>query len=61
MMWYLRKTTDDSKLLERLEARYKERKANPKKTSSMMERMQAMAAQQQEILKKQQEAQQHKK
>ncbi|MBQ3781135.1 MAG: membrane protein insertase YidC [Bacteroidaceae bacterium] len=61
MMWYLRKTTDDSKLLERLEARYKERKANPKKTSSMMERMQAMAAQQQEMLKKQQEAQQHKK
>lgn len=61
MMWYLRKTTDDTKLLERLEARYKERKANPKKTSSMMERMQAMAAQQQEMLKKQQEAQQHKK
>ncbi|MCR4612405.1 MAG: membrane protein insertase YidC [Bacteroidaceae bacterium] len=61
MMWYLRKTTDDNKLLERLEARYKERKANPKKTSSMMERMQAMAAQQQEMLKKQQEAQQHRK
>ena len=55
MMWYLRKTTDDDKLLERLEARFKERKANPKKTTSMMERMQAMAAQQQEILKKQQQ------
>ena len=61
MMWYLRKTTDDKKLLERLEARFKERKANPKKTSNMMERMQAMAAQQQEILRKQQEAQQRRK
>lgn len=60
MMWYLRKTTDDSKLLAKLETRYKERKANPKKGSSMMERMQAMAAQQQEILRKQQEAQRKK-
>lgn len=54
MMWFLRKTTDDAKLLQKLEARFKERKANPKKTSSMFERMQAMAAQQQEILRQQQ-------
>lgn len=29
IMWTLRKTTNDAKLLEALEARYKERKANP--------------------------------
>jgi len=55
MMWYLRKTTDDKKLLERLEQRYKERKASPKKTSSLMERMQAMAEQQREMQRKQME------
>ena len=55
MMWYLRKTTDDSKLLQKLENRYNDRKAHPKKTSSMMERMQRMAEQQQEILRRQQE------
>ncbi len=60
MMWYLRKTTDDTKLLAKLEARMKERKSNPKRTSSLMERMQAMAAQQQEMLKKQQESAQQK-
>lgn len=57
MMWYLRKTTDDSKLLKKLEARYERRKSQPRKTSSMMERMQRMAQQQQEILRQQQEAQ----
>ena len=55
MMWYLRKTTDDKKLLERLEQRYKERKAAPKKASSLMERMQAMAEQQRELQRKQME------
>lgn len=61
MMWYLRKTTDDTKLLEKLEARYKERKANPKKTSSLMERMQAMAEQQREIQRQQEEARKRNK
>ncbi len=63
MMWFLRKTTDDSKLLAQLEKRYQDRKANGsgvKKTSSMMERLQAMAEKQQEMLRQQQEAQQHK-
>ncbi len=58
MMWFLRKTTDDQKLLEQLERRYKERKANNsgvQKTSSMMGRLQAMAEKQQEMARKQQE------
>ena len=46
MMWYMRATTDDDKLLASLEARRKARKSNPKKTMSMFERMQAMAEQQ---------------
>ena len=46
MMWYLRATTDDNKLMATLEERKKHRKSNPKKTMSMMERMQAMAEQQ---------------
>lgn len=46
MMWYLRATTDDNKLLAELEARKKERKNNPQKRGSLMERMQAMAEQQ---------------
>ena len=62
MMWYLRRSTDDAKLLSKLEARHKERKANPQRGggSSMMSRLQRMAEQQQEILRQQQE-QQHKK
>ncbi len=58
MMWFLRKTTDDTKLLEKLEKRHAERKANAgekKKASSIMERLQAMQERQMEILKQQQE------
>ena len=64
MMWYLRKTTDDDKLLAKLEKRHAERKANvgkKKKTSSIMERLQAMQEKQLEILKQQQEAQKNRK
>ena len=64
MMWYLRKTTDDNKLLAKLEKRHAERKANAgdkKKTSSIMERLQAMQEKQLEILKQQQEAQKNRK
>lgn len=57
MMWYLRKTTDDAKLLSKLEQRFKDRKQNPKKSSSMMEKFQAMQEKQMEILRQQQEAQ----
>ena len=59
MMWYLRRTTDDEKLLAKLELRHAERKAtagDKKKTSSMMERLQAMQEKQLEILRQQQEA-----
>ena len=64
MMWFLRKTTDDNVLLEKLEKRHAERKANTgekKKTSSIMERLQAMQEKQLEILKQQQEAQKNRK
>ena len=64
MMWFLRKTTDDTKLLEKLEKRHAERKAagsGVQKTSSMMGRLQAMAEKQQEMMRKQQEAQNRRK
>lgn len=64
LMWYLRKSTDDAKLLAQLEERHKMRKqqvATGKKPSSMMERLQAMQEKQMEILKQQQEAQKNNK
>ena len=51
IMWTLRKTTDDEKLLAILEKRYQENKNNPKKASGLMARMQAL----QEMQRKQQE------
>ena len=51
IMWTLRKTTNDEKLLAILEKRYKENKNNPKKASGLMARMQAL----QELQRKQQE------
>lgn len=51
IMWTLRKTTDDEKLLAILEMRYQENKNNPKKASGLMARMQAL----QEMQRKQQE------
>lgn len=63
-MWYLRRSTDDKKLLAQLEQRYQQRKAagsGVQKTSSMMGRLQAMAEKQQEMMRKQQEAQNRKK
>ena len=59
MMWYLRATTNDAKLLAALEQRKKERKSNPKKNMTMMERMQAMAEQQRAM--QEQQRQQHRK
>ena len=46
IMWILRKTTNDEKLLAILEARYKENKNNPKKLSGLAARLQAMQEQQ---------------
>jgi len=65
IMWTLRKTTNDKKLLAILEAKYKENKNNPKKsTSGLAARLQAMQEQQMELQRKREElakkTQQHK-
>jgi len=49
IMWTLRKTTDDEKLLAILEARYKENQSNPKKMSSLAARLEAMQRQAAEL------------
>ena len=49
IMWTLRKTTDDAKLLAILEANYKENKNNPKKQSGLAARLEAMQKQQAEM------------
>lgn len=54
IMFVLRKTTDDEKLLAILERRYKENKDNPKKMSGLAARMQALQQMQQEQIKQQQ-------
>ena len=49
IMWTLRKTTNDEKLLAKLEANYKENKNNPKKQSGLAARLEAMQKQQAEM------------
>ena len=49
IMWVLRKTTNDAKLLAILEARYKENKNNPKKQSGLAARLEAMQKQAEEL------------
>lgn len=61
IMWTLRKTTDDAKLLKILEARYQENKNNPKKTSGLAARLEAMQKQQAELQKKREELERKKK
>jgi len=52
IMWTLRKTTNDEKLLAILEAKYKENKNNPqKKTSGLAARLEAMQKQAEELQK----------
>lgn len=51
IMWTLRKTTNDAKLLAILEAKYKENKNNPKKSSGLAARLEAMQKQAAEIQK----------
>lgn len=53
VMFVLRKTTNDEKLLAILEARYKENQSNPQKMKGMMARMQSL----QQMQQKQMEAQ----
>lgn len=61
IMWTLRKTTNDEKLLKMLEARYEENKANPKKLSGMAARLQAMQEQQQAMQRKREELERKKR
>ena len=58
----LAQSTDDAKLLAKLEKRRAERKTNPKLAgkSSFQERLQKLAEQQQEILRQQQAEQKRK-
>ena len=57
IMWTLRKTTNDEKLLAILEKRYQENKSNPKKANGLMARMQSL----QELQRQQQEEMMRKK
>ena len=49
IMFVLRKTTNDEKLLAILEARYKENKNNPRKQSGLAARLEAMQKQAEEL------------
>lgn len=53
-MWYLRRTTDDKKLLEKLEANYQANKNNPnKKPSGLAARLEALQKQQEAMIEAQ--------
>ncbi len=55
-MWYLRRTTDDEKLLRKLEAKYEANKNNPNKKPGMMsERMAALQKRYEEMAKMQEQ------
>ncbi len=58
VMWILRKTTNDEKLLAILEARYEENKKNPKKQTGMAARMAALQEMQQKQLEENRRRQQ---
>ncbi len=60
-MWYLRKTTDDAKLLAKLEENYRANKNNPnRKMGGLAARLEALRKQQEEMLKAQQAAKKNK-
>ena len=61
IMWTLRKTTNDEKLLTILEKKYEENKNNPKKMSGLAARLQAMQEQQQEMQRKREELERKRK
>ena len=54
IMWTLRKTTNDAKLLAILEARFEENKKNPKKASGLAARLEAMQKQAEELQRQRQ-------
>ena len=60
IMWTLRKTTNDEKLLAILEARYEENKNKPQKLSGLAARLQAMQEQQKELQRQREELQRKK-
>jgi YidC/Oxa1 family membrane protein insertase len=60
IMWTLRKTTNDEKLLQILEARYKENKTNPQKVSGLAARLQAIQQEQMEMQRKREELERKK-
>ncbi len=51
IMWLLRKTTNDAKLLAILEARYKENQGKPRKASGLAARLEAMQREAEELRK----------
>lgn len=51
IMWYLRKTTDDAKLLAKLEAYRQQHKNDPKKSSNMAARLEALQKMQEQQAK----------
>ena len=55
IMWTLRKTTNDEKLLSILEARYKENQNNPQKMKGLAARLQAMQEQQAQLQRQREE------
>jgi YidC/Oxa1 family membrane protein insertase len=61
IMFALRKTTNDAKLLAILEARYEENKNNPKKQSGLAARIQRMQEQQAELQRKREELEQKRR
>lgn len=61
IMWTLRHTTNDEKLLAILDAKYKENKNNPKKLSGLAARLQAMQEQQAELQRKREELERKKR
>ncbi len=61
IMFVLRHTTDDAKLLAILEARYKENSSNPQKMKGMAARLQALQQMQQQQMQQQQSANNHRK
>jgi YidC/Oxa1 family membrane protein insertase len=60
IIWTLRKTTNDEKLLQILEARYKENKTNPQKVSGLAARLQAIQQEQMEMQRKREELERKK-
>ncbi|MBP7358997.1 MAG: membrane protein insertase YidC [Prevotella sp.] len=60
IMWILRKTTNDEKLLSILQERYKDNKGNPKKATGMAARLEALQKQQEEIKRRREDSSKNK-